>query len=183
MARRIAYTGAPVLTPQDIAAWRRDDNVLLESALLSEIIIPGITAQAEEITGAAIRQARYAEDWPADFRSGAALDVGQASAVVSVDAISPDGVPVPSGAAHYLEQGQRISRLHFPAGKPAGVLRITYMAGLDLAAYPAVRTWLLMQIGTVFTQRETLVIGASVAPLPPAFIDTMLSEITVPPRF
>lgn len=183
MARRIAYTGAPVLTPEDIAAWRRDDLVLLESALLRDVIIPGITAQAEEITGAAIQQARYTETWSERIRSGAALDVGQAHTVESIDVISADGVPVPSGVVHYLDQGQRESTLHFAAGKPAGTLRITYLAGIDLAAYPAVRTWLLMQIGTVYAQRETLVIGASIASLPPAFIDTMLSEITVPPRF
>ena len=47
MAQRIAYTGAPVLTAQDIAAWRRNDAVLLEAALLNDIIIPGVTAQAE----------------------------------------------------------------------------------------------------------------------------------------
>lgn len=183
MARRIEYTGAPVFTPQQIADWRRNDAVMLEEALLSEIIIPGVVAQCESKTGAAIREARYAETWPAHYASGHALDVGQAHTIESVDMVSPDGVPVPSGAVYYLQQEQRESYLHFPAGRPEGVLRITYVAGADLAAYPAIKNWLLLNISTVYAQRETLIIGASVADLPSGFTDHMLAEITVPPRF
>lgn len=183
MARRIEYTGPPVFTPEDIAAWRRNDAVLLEADLLRDVIIPGVTAQAETRTGAAIRQARYVETWPAAYTSGHALDVGQANSIEKVDVLSADGVPVPSGAACYLQQEQRESYLHFPAGRPAGVLQITYTAGADLAAYPAVRNWLLMHIGTVYAQRESLVIGGSVAELPSGFLDSMLADITVPPRF
>ena len=183
MARRIAYTGPPVFTPEDISAWRRNDAVLLESDLLRDVIIPGVTAQAEARTGAAIRQATYVEIWPAAYASGHALDVGQAKAVSAVDVLSVDGAPVPSGATHYLQQEQHESYLHFPAGRPAGVLQITYEAGADLQAYPAVRNWLLMHIGTVYAQRESLVIGGSVAELPSGFLDSMLADITVPPRF
>ena len=144
MARRIAYTGAPVITPQIVAEWRRNDAVLVESDLLTNIIIPGVVAQCESRTGAAIQAARYVETWPAHYGSGRALDVGQATEVESVDVLSADGAPVPSGAVHYLQQEQRESYLHFPAGRPAGVLRITYVAGVDLAAYPAVLNWLLL---------------------------------------
>lgn len=183
MARRIAYTGAPVLTAQDIAVWRRNDAVLLEAQLLETIIIPGVIAQAESRTGAAITEARYTEDWPAHYLSGQPLDVGQASEVETVDVLSADGVPVPSGAVHYLQRGQRESFLHFPAGRPEGVLRITYKAGADLDAYPAVKNWLLLHIGTVYSQRESMVVGTIVAQLPSQFLDHMLAEIEVPPRF
>ncbi|MFI8616490.1 hypothetical protein ACIGHN_13395 [Acidovorax sp. NPDC077693] len=183
MARRIAYTGAPVLTAQDIATWRRNDAVLLESDLLETIIIPGVIGQAESRTGAAIRQATYQEHWPASYASGHALDMGQASEIKTVEIVGPDGAATPTVAARYLERGQRLSFLHFPAGRPPGGLLITYEAGADLAAYPAVKNWLLMHIGTVYAQRESLVIGASVAELPPSFLDHMLAEITVPPRF
>ena len=183
MARRIAYTGAPVITPQIVAEWRRNDAVLVESDLLTNIIIPGVVAQCESRTGAAIQAARYVETWPEHYGSGRALDVGQATEVESVDVLSADGAPVPSGAVHYLQQEQRESYLHFPAGRPAGVLRITYVAGVDLAAYPAVLNWLLLHIGTVYAQRESLVVGTGVVELPRGFTDHMLAEITVPPRF
>ncbi len=183
MARRIAYTGAPVLTPQDIAIWRRNDAVLLESALLADIIIPGVVAQAEARTGAAIQEARYVEIWPASRPSGHHLDIGQAKRIDAVDVLSADGVPVPSGAVYSIRQGQHESTLHFAGSRPSGELQITYTAGADLAAYPSVRNWLLLNIGTVYAQRESLVIGASVAELPATYLDSMLSDITVPPRF
>lgn len=183
MARRKLYIGAAPITPEDVAVHQRSDAAMVEAALLSNVIIPGVIAQAEARTGAAIRSARYIETWAPTRPSGSALDVGQASEVESVDLLSADGVPVPSGAGWYLQQEMRESYLHFPAGRPAGMLQITYLAGLDLAAYPSVRTWLLMQIGTVYAQRETLVIGATVAPLPSTFLDGMLGDIEVPPRF
>lgn len=183
MARRKQYTGEPVITPEDVAAHRRNDSVLVEADLLRDIIIPGVVAQCEARTGAAIQAARYIETWPAGYASGHALDIGQAHTVESVDLVSADGAPVPSGAAHYLQQEMRESYLHFPNGRPAGVLQITYQAGVDLAAYPSVRTWLLMQVGTVYAQRETLVVGATVAELPSSFLDSMLSDIELPPRF
>lgn len=183
MAQRIAYTGAPVLTAQDIAAWRRNDAVLLEAALLNDIIIPGVIAQAEARTGAAIREAQYIEIWPETRHNGHHLDVGQVKRVDAVDVLSADGVPVPSGAAFHLRKGQHECTLHFAGGKPAGVLQITYTAGVDLAVYPSVRNWLLLTVGSVYAQRESLVIGASVAELPASFMDSMLADITVPPRF
>ena len=91
MAQRIAYTGAPVLTPQDIATWRRNDAVLLESDLLEQIVIPGVVAQCESRTGAAIQEARYVEHWSVHRLSGEALDTGQASEVETVEVIAPDG--------------------------------------------------------------------------------------------
>lgn len=183
MAQRIAYTGDPVLTPQDIATWRRNDAVLLESDLLEKIVIPGVVAQCESRTGAAIQEARYVEHWPVHRQSGDALDTGQASEVEVVEVIAPDGTASQSTAPFVLRREQRESFLSFPAGRPAGLLRITYKAGADLNAYPGVRNWLLMHIGTVYAQRESLVTGTIVAELPSLFLDHMLAEITVPPRF
>lgn len=183
MAQRIAYTGDPVLTPQDIATWRRNDAVLLESDLLEKIVIPGVVAQCESRTGAAIQEARYVEHWRAHRLSGDALDVGQAFNVESVEELAPDGTATVSTAGRVLLREQRETFLTFPDGRPPGLLRITYRAGADLDAYPGVRNWLLMHIGTVYAQRESLVQGGAVVELPASFLDHMLAEITVPPRF
>lgn len=187
MARCLAYLGDfQAITAEQVAAWRRNDAILEERQLLTSVIIPGVVAQCEARTGAAIRPARYREVWEPGRKSGDALDRGQAFEVESVDVLSADGVPVPTGAVHFLERGQRESYLHFAQGRPPGRLQITYKAGLTVAeldAFASVRTWLLMQIGTVHAQRETLVIGATVAALPSAFIDTMLADIELPPRF
>lgn len=183
MAQRIAYTGAPVLTPQDIATWRRNDAVLLESDLLEQIVIPGVVAQCESRTGAAIQEARYVELWQPHRKSGEALDTGQAFLIETVEVLAQDGTSTVSAAPRVLLREQRETFLTFPDGRPEGVLRITYKAGADLAAYPGVRNWLLMHIGTVYAQRESMVQGGAVVELPGQFLDHMLAEITVPPRF
>ncbi|WP_457978072.1 hypothetical protein L0Y47_21430 [Ectopseudomonas composti] len=184
MARRIEYTGDPVITVAEVAAQCRVETDDLQKDLVELVIIPGITAQAEAKTGAAIRAAEYVEEWPESYGSGHALDVGQATGVVSIGRVESDGSvtdlqPLP---AHRLQQGQRESFLHFPQGRPPGRLVIRYKAGADLAAYPAVKQWLMLHCGSVHEHRESVVIGTIVAKLPDGFLDYLLAEITVPPR-
>lgn len=183
MARRIAYQGDPVITLEDVARQCRIEVEDLEPELIEGIIIPGVTAQAEQRTGAAIRKAEYEEDWPETYASGHALDVGQATAIVSINRVLPDGSTGPVADAFYLQLGQREAFLHFPNGRPAGVLRIRYLAGVDAQAYAGVRQWLLMQAASAYEHRETFVVGTIVSELPSSFIDSLLAEITVPPRF
>lgn len=183
MARRIAYTGAPVLTLEQVAEQCRLDTADLQQVLIEQIIIPGVTAQAEARTGAAIREAEYEEDWPESYGSGHALDMGQASEVLSVSEVQADGTVTALTVASFLQRGGRESFLHFPDGRPPGVLRIRYKAGADLDAYPGVRSWLLMQAATAHEFRETLVVGTILAEIPGSFLDSLLAEITVPPRF
>lgn len=183
MARRIAYTGTPVLTLQQVADQCRLEVEDLQQTLIEGVIIPGITAQGEVRTGAAIREAEYEEDWPEHYSSGHALDVGQASEVLSVSSLAADGTVTALTVTHHLQRGGRESFLHFPDGRPPGVLRIRYKAGADLDAYPGVRTWLLMQAATAHEFRETLVSGTILAELPSGFLDSLLADITVPPRF
>nr|WP_256836318.1 hypothetical protein [Pseudomonas oleovorans] len=185
MARRIAYTGAAAITVDEVAAQCRVEAGDLQADLVELVIIPGVTAQAEEKTGAAIRAAEYVEEWPESYGSGHALDVGQVTEVVSIGRVESDGsvtdlLPLP---AHRLQQGQRESFLHFPQGRPSGRLVIRYKAGVDLAAYPGVKSWLLMAAATAHEFRETLVVGTILAELPSHFTDSLLAEIEVPPRF
>lgn len=185
MARRIAYTGGSVITAAEVAAQCRIEIEDLQIDLVERIIIPGVTAQAEAKTGAAIHPAEYAEEWPESYSSGHPLDVGQATEVLSIGRVQTDGSlidlqPMPE---HRLQIGQRESFLHFPQGRPPGRLVIRYKAGADLAAYPGVKHWLLMMAATAHEFRETLVVGTILAELPSHFTDSLLSEIEVPPRF
>lgn len=181
MARRIRYSGDPVLTVQDVVSWVRDDLANAEEALIRDLIIPAVTAQCEAETGAAIRQAEYVEDWPAGTLSRA-LDIGQATEVLEVKSLAPGSQPL-SPAQYSLQIGQRISHLSVAAGVGGGPIRITYKAGVDLDAYPSVKSWMLLQAGTLFQQRESLITGTIVAELPLKFIGNMLADIIVPPRF
>lgn len=180
MAQRLRYTGEPVLTLQDVEAQVQGGLPADQQQLVTDVIIPAVTAQAETITGAAIREAEYAEHWPAGGRAGGWLDVGQVKSILSVKKQGSDQ-PLPE-SAYSLCVYQRMAQLQLHA-VPDQPLHITYVAGVDLAAYPSVKQWLLMQAATLFAQRELLVTGAIVAKLPESFIDSMLSDITLPPRF
>lgn len=181
MARRIAYTGPPVLTLEQVAFQCRAEPEDLQPELIDQVIIPGVTAQGESKTGAAIREAIYEEEWPAAYPSGHSLDVGQVVAVESV-AVLEGGEATPFEGVMVLSHGGKESCLHFPNGRPAGRLRVRYRAGIDLEAYPSVLSWLLMAAETAFTHRGLLVAGQSLAEIPSSFVDHLLADITVPPR-
>lgn len=182
MARRIAYTGPPVLTLDQVAFQCRVEPEDLQPELIDQIIIPGVTAQGESKTSAAIREALYEEDWPPHYPSGHPLDVGQAVAVESVLVIGRSGESQEFGGRTELVKGSKESRLHFPDGRPEGQLRIRYRAGVDVKAHPGVLSWLLMAAETAFTYRGLLIAGQALAEVPPSFVDHLLADITVPPR-
>ncbi|HGM5579282.1 TPA: hypothetical protein ACKP22_000940 [Pseudomonas putida] len=183
MARRIAYTGAPVLTLEQVAYQCRAEPEDLQPELIEQIIIPGVTSQGESKTGAAIREAIYEEEWSAGYPSGHSLDVGQVVAVESVVVLGASGGVTPYTGPLELVHGGKESYLEFPAGRPDGRLRIRYRAGTDLAANPGVLNWLLMAAETAFTHRGVLLVGQTLAEVPSSFLDHLLADITVPPRF
>lgn len=183
MARRIAYSGEPVLTLDQVAYQCRAEPEDLQAELIDHIIIPGVTAQAESKTGAAIREAIYEEDWPAGYPSGHSLDVGQVVAIESIHVLDDADSPVAFSGAVELIPGSKQSYLGFPDGRPAGRLRIRYRAGVDLDAHPGVRSWMLMAAETAFSHRGMLVVGQSLTEIPSSFVDHLLADITVPPRF
>ncbi|MDF9756785.1 hypothetical protein [Pseudomonas hunanensis] len=182
MARRIAYTGAPVLTLDQVAFQCRAELEDLQPELIDLVIIPGVTAQGESRTGAAIREAIYEEDWPETYPSGHSLDVGQVIEVESVAVLAGAGVVVPFDGEVELVSGGKESYLRFPGGRPVGRLRIRYRAGVDLHAHPGVVSWLLMAAETAFTQRGVLIVGQSLSEVPSSFVDHLLADVTVPPR-
>ncbi|WCD82991.1 hypothetical protein [Pseudomonas sp. TUM22785] len=183
MARRIAYLGEPVLTLAQVAQQCRLEPSDLQTELIEQVIIPGVTAQCEALTGAAIREARYEEDWPVHYHAGRSLDIGQAHTIERIERVHADGQLQALDDSHLLYQGMRESQLEFPGGRPPGRLRIRYRAGVDLDVHPGVRNWLLMNAATAFEYRETLVTGAQLQPLPSSFLDSLLADITLPPRF
>jgi hypothetical protein len=183
MARRIAYIGDAVLSLAQVAYQCRIEPEDMEPELVEQIIIPGVTAQAEFRTGAGIRRATYEEHWPAEFPAGHALDRGQVVEIDSVVLLNADGSDSDQEVVFRLRKGGHEDYLDFPAGRPSGALRIQYKAGTDLDVYPGVRSWMLMSAATAYKQRETLVLGQTLFELPHSFLDHLLAEITVPPRF
>jgi len=183
MARRIEYFGDPVLTLAQVAYQCRMEPEDMQPELIEQIVIPGVTGQCESKTGAAIRGAIYEEEWPMHFEAGRPLDIGQANEILSIAAQQPDGSWVEQTGPFELRQGQRESCLFFPAGRPSGVLRLRYKAQADLEAYPSVRNWLLMAAATAVRHAEVFVVGQALVELPSHFLEHLVADITVPPRF
>lgn len=181
MARRIEYTGPPILTLQEVADQVREDVADMQIQFVENVVIPGVTTQCETVTGAAIRTGTYEEDWPVS-RISAALDRGQACKVLRVTPV--DAPDHEFDLQHFrLDIGQRISQLTVGPAVRGVPLRITYRAGLDFAVWPGVKSWLLMQAASMYALRESMTLGAVAAPLPPSFLGILVADITVPPRF
>ncbi|WP_206083591.1 hypothetical protein [Pseudomonas viridiflava] len=172
-----------MLTLEEVARQCHLDTEDLQVELIEQVIIPGVTQQAEALSGAAVRTAEYEEIWPAGFASGHALDMGQANEIIEVATLAADGAKQVLNVPTRLQEDGREARLFFPMGRPVGELAIRYRAGTDLEQHPGVRLWLLMHAATAHEQRETLVAGVSLAKLPGSFLDSLLADITVPPRF
>lgn len=183
MARRIEYTGLPVLSLEQVAYQCRAEPDDLQPELIDLVIIPGVTAQAESMTGAAIREAIYEEYWPAQCAPRRPLDVGQVLEIESIMVIGVGGEPALFAGRVELIQGDKESFLEFPDGRPEGRLRIRYRAGVDVKAHPGVVSWLLMAAETAFTHRGAFIVGQTLTELPSSFVDHLLADITVPPRF
>lgn len=183
MARRIGYTGDPVITLADVARQCRVEPGDLQPELIEGVIIPAVTAQAEARTGAAIRTALYEEDWSFGYRRDRAFDVGQVREVVSVQRVLAGGRLENIEGAPWLRYVGTEALPQFPGDMPAGPLRFHYTAGVDLDVHPGVRMWLLLSAATAYEFRETLVSGTILAEIPATFTDALLADITLPPRF
>lgn len=95
--------------------------------------------------------------------------------IVSVDYIDADSfvqaMPVDS---YYVLNGSDPAELAFVASAPLpelaprrGAITVRYLAGYPEGQVPEdIITWMLMQIGSMYNFRESVVAGVSVAPLP-----------------
>ena len=179
MAIRLRYTGEPVITLDEVVEQVRDTATNIQQSLVRDVIIPAVTAQCESITGAAIRLAEYQQAYQPNKAGACWLDHGQVRSIIAVSA--EDGTVVDQ-ADYRIINTQRETAVQ-PIGFPLGFARITYEAGVDLAAYPGVKAWLLMSAATLYNQHELLIVGGTAASVPASYIDHLLAEITVPPRF
>lgn len=148
MARRVEYFGDPVLTLAQVAYQCRMEPEDMQSELIEQIVIPGVTGQCESKTGAAIRGAIYEEEWPAHFGSGRPLDVGQANEIVSIEAQQPDGSWADQVVQYELRQGQRESFCISPPDAPRGC------CGFDTRHAPTLRLTLACATGCSWLQLQ-----------------------------
>lgn len=92
-----------------------------------------------------------------------------------VSYIDADGITQDMDSeAYYVLDGREPAELAFSGGAPLpslayrrGVITVRYLAGYPEGEVPEdIKAWMLMQIGSLYAHRESVIAGVSVAPLP-----------------
>lgn len=95
--------------------------------------------------------------------------------LLGVDYLDSDGVSqaMPS-ESYYVLQGSEPAEVAFVGGAPLpalakrrGTITVRYLAGYPDGQVPEdLKSWMLLQIGSLYAHRESVIAGVSVAPLP-----------------
>lgn len=119
------------------------------------------------------------------------LPYPEISAVSSIKYLDKGGVQQTLGPSMYALIGDTVHKTRgatYPElGDGLGVVEINYTAGYNAgnevaqqAAVPAgIKAWLLLTIGTLYANRESIQTGVSVAALPDRFTDSLLDRFKV----
>jgi uncharacterized phiE125 gp8 family phage protein len=95
--------------------------------------------------------------------------------IIGVSYLDADGVSQDMAAeSFYVLDGHEPAEVAFVGGSPLpslaarrGVITVRYLAGYPAGEVPEdIISWMLMQIGSLYTYRESVIAGVSVAPLP-----------------
>lgn len=177
---------AEPLTFEEVAfQCRIDDDD--ERDFVERVVIPGARQAAESKAGAAIRKARYVEHLSGFPPAEVPLSVGQVISVDSIEIRDALGATttLDAGAFELVQLGRET--LLLPAGQArwpyARAVTIKYQAGVDLARYPSVRSWMLLAAAWAYDHRELYSDGQPMGEMPGGYSDVLLNPITVPPRF
>lgn len=160
-----------------------------EDALIAAFIGAAVDT-CQQITGRSL----MAQAWKLtvdDFADEIALPWPQVQAVSGIQYWDENGDPQTLDTALYELSGATIYRADgatYPElWKGPGVVQISYTAGYSAgneaaqqAAIPAgIKAWLLLTIGTLYANRESVQTGLSVAALPDRFTDSLLDRFKV----
>lgn len=159
------------LTLQDVKA-QCSVGFAEDDAYFTGVVIPAARALAEEVSGSAIRPARYTEQ----FETASAMVLGK-GCVQAVESVLVDGEPV----AFTTTQRGCSTVVHAPTaqGKPA---QVTYTAGINITNHPGVRAWMLLAAAWLYANRE-LIAERDGPKEPPHIAKSLLSSINVHPGF
>lgn len=178
---------AEPLTFDEVAAQCRIDDDS-ERAFIERIVIPCARQAAETKSGAAIRKARFVEQL-AGFPPGAfSLTIGQVMSVESVSYRAADSevrTKLDERDYELIQTGREsvlgpCSSMGWPN---ASGIKIQYQAGINIARYPSVRSWILLAAAWAYEHRELFAKGQAITAMPDGYADVLLAPICVGPRF
>lgn len=200
MLKVVTAPAAYPVTLAEAKEWCRvEEDDSSEDGTLT-ILIRAMTKHAENITGRAFVERTLQLNCD-QFQHCLKLPQAPLIGVDSIEYTDLDGAAQTFPSASYevdtvSEPGmvRPVWGSSWPAlGRGFNPVRITYRAGYrplgsptDLAdnSYlpPEVRMWMAARIATLYEQREQIIIGTIVAPLPRAFADAVLDSITLGER-
>ena len=178
------------LTVQEVA-WqcRLDEDVAQTTKdYLATVVIPAARQLAETRSGAAIRPGRFLERVSQEDGYGCMgryprrLEMLLGTATV-IESVEVGGVRL-APEDYVLYPGRPEARLVGKSPLPnAGVIEVTYQAGIDITQFPSVKQWLLLAAGWIFEQPEMYTVAKAVTALPADYVDALLEPIKGLPRF
>lgn len=185
----ITVTSPPAAEPITVVEARahcRIDADMSEHDSLLAVFIQAARERAEQETGRALITRTVRLTVPATARL--VLRPAPLGAISEVKLIDEDGTEtvVAAGDRRLDQTGPLPVLLLNTLTAGAYALQVTMTVGYGTAgtAVPAaIRAWMLMQVGALFENRESVVIGASVNTLPLPFVDGLLDPFRVHPGF
>lgn len=160
-----------------------DDDTLITS------LITSTRQQAEHITGRAFCT-QTLELLLDEFPDAVKLLMPPIASIVSVKYIDTNGVEQTLAASAYsLDKDSEPGWLtpaydtNWPDTRATpNAVRVRYVAGYGVAAaVPAsIKSWILMAIGTLYSQREAIIIGSTPSEVPRDFFAALLDPYWIP---
>lgn len=187
----VTQTTPPAYLPLALAEVKLHlrETETVEDTLIASFIGAAVDA-CQQITGRSL----MAQAWKLtvdDFADEIALPWPQVQAVQSVQYKDADGATQTLASSVYELTGDKVCLVpgqEWPAVRGgSGSVWINYAAGYSAgneaaqqAAVPyGIKAWLLLTIGTLYANRESIQTGVSVAALPDRFTDSLLDRFKV----
>ncbi|MDR5833352.1 hypothetical protein [Caballeronia sp. LZ034LL] len=171
---------------EDVAAQCRIDDED-ERDFIERIVIPGARQAAESKSGAAVRKARYVERFNGFPQGDFALSIGQVLCVENIQSRTGSEALTTLDPSNYeivqLGRETLLAPAYNSSWPEASAVFITYRAGIDLARYPSVRSWMLLASAWAYDHRELFARGQGINEMPGGYADVLLAPICVPSRF
>lgn len=168
--------GVEPVTAEELAVQRRIAAPTLEAerAYYEGVLIPAARQEAETRSGSAIMARSFTYRMASPAAGAVLLPMGNAYAV---DSVTCAGAPVDSSEYSLRIEGSLGAQqgwLDVPRWPALGAVEIVYKAGIDIAGFPSVKSWILLAAAWLDEHREE--------PMPQNFVEALLAPITIPPR-
>jgi uncharacterized phiE125 gp8 family phage protein len=185
----------PITLAEVKAQCRIDADNDDEDDLIAHILIPAARQQAQALTGAILRPARFKQTVLGNPGADIRLAVHPLIVLESLRVKTLDGGwrDMPLATVQALSDGGEVLLLPTdtngwpPEIQEAVIIEIIFTAGFtrpQLAELrPGVRHWLLLVVAWGYAQRECFTTGAAIQSMPPGFQESLLASVKRPPQF